>query len=122
MYDDDNNFEKYPGIKPESVGERELAPEEDFNKAFETGVPEFAGNQFGEKQFGQATPENLYYGEAKEDVKQEYKEDGAQEEAVEVEKNDDELEKETKTNEADALEEKKKPDNGLNPEILQKQM
>lgn len=62
-----NDYEKFPGKKFEATGERELAPEEDFSKSFETGVPEFAGNQFGETQFGQATPENLYYGEAKDD-------------------------------------------------------
>lgn len=64
---DDNNFEQYPGVKVESVGEREVAPSEDFEKSFETGVPPFAGEQGGEVQYGQATAENLYYGEAKDD-------------------------------------------------------
>ncbi|MBQ5812476.1 hypothetical protein IIW29_02825, partial [Candidatus Saccharibacteria bacterium] len=71
----DNNYEQYPGFKVESVGEREVAPSEDFEKSFETGVPPFAGEQGGEMQYeqngetqyGQATMENLYYGEAKDD-------------------------------------------------------
>ena len=63
----DNNYEQYPGFKVESVGEREVAPSEDFEKSFETGVPPFAGEQGGEVQYGQATAENLYYGEAKDD-------------------------------------------------------
>ena len=68
MYNNEtNDFEKIPGKKFEAAGERELASEEDFSKSFETGVPEFAGDKNRETQFGQATPENLYYGEAKDD-------------------------------------------------------
>ena len=72
---DNNNLEQYPGFKVESAGEREVAPEEDFAKAFETGMPPFAGEQNSETQYeqgsetqyGQAAVENLYYGEAKGD-------------------------------------------------------
>ena len=73
---DDNNFEQYPGFKVEGAGEREVTPDEDFAKSFESGVPPFAGEQggemqyeqSGETQYGQAAEENLYYGEAKDDL------------------------------------------------------
>ena len=70
--DENDSFEKAPGFNAESVGERAVAPEQDFAKAFETGVPEFRGDGFsgaevaGDK-FGVANPDNLYYGEAKDE-------------------------------------------------------
>ncbi len=55
----DNNFEtleKYPGERYE----REVAPDQDFEKAFQEGVPEFNS----EKLFGTANEDNEFYGEA----------------------------------------------------------
>ncbi|MBR2855552.1 hypothetical protein IKE99_01250 [Candidatus Saccharibacteria bacterium] len=55
MYD--NDFEKYPSGNAEVAG-NSVPPEQDFDKSFETGVPEFAGNQFGT-----ANESNRFYGE-----------------------------------------------------------
>lgn len=44
---DNNNFEKFPG-EVEREAEREVPEEQDFAKAFESGVPEFAGSWFSE--------------------------------------------------------------------------
>lgn len=55
MYD--NDFEKFPGSKAETSGNT-IPPEQDFDKSFEKGVPEFAGNQFGI-----ANKSNEFYGE-----------------------------------------------------------
>jgi len=57
------DFEKFPGDGVEDTGERAVSPDQDFAKSFETGVPEFKGDRFGT-----ANPENLYYGEAKDDI------------------------------------------------------
>lgn len=44
----ENHFEMYPGGRFEKSGERDLADGEgDFEKAMQSGVPEFAGEQFG---------------------------------------------------------------------------
>ena len=57
MYD--NKFEAFPGLRHEKSGERELVEGEgDFESAMKTGVPEFAG-----EQFGVASEVNNYYGE-----------------------------------------------------------
>lgn len=73
-------FEKFPGSRVEKTGERVVPEEQDFAKAFETGVPEFAGNDFGgkvsEKNFGTASPENMYYGEAKGDDAENKRDEG----------------------------------------------
>lgn len=65
-----NEYEKYPGIDVEKKEELEVPPGQDFAKSFEEGVPEFVGEQTTEVQYGQASPENLYYGEAKDDKKE----------------------------------------------------
>ena len=56
----ENHFEMYPGGRFEKSGERDLADGEgDFEKAMQSGVPEFAG-----EQFGVANEKNEYYGES----------------------------------------------------------
>lgn len=56
----ENHFEMYPGGRFEKSGERDLADGEgDFEKAMQSGVPEFAG-----EQFGVANEKNDYYGES----------------------------------------------------------
>lgn len=56
---DSNSIEKLPGASPEISAERELPPEQDFAKNFESGVPPFAG-----ENFGTAHEDNDYYGES----------------------------------------------------------
>ena len=56
---DSNSIEKLPGASPEISAERELPPEQDFAKNFESGVPPFAGENFGTAHEG-----NDYYGES----------------------------------------------------------
>lgn len=56
---DSNSIEKLPGASPEISAERELPPEQDFAKNFESGVPPFAG-----ESFGTAHEDNNYYGES----------------------------------------------------------
>lgn len=63
---DTNDFEKYPGVDIEKKVERSIPEGQNFEESFKDGVPEFAGENLSvETQYGQANPENLYYGEAK---------------------------------------------------------
>ncbi len=59
---DENGFEQFPGSRIEKVGEREVPAEQDFEKSFAEGVPEFKGDLFGN-----AREENNYYGETVDD-------------------------------------------------------
>lgn len=56
---DSNSIEKLPGTSPEISAERELPAKQDFAKNFESGVPPFAGENFGTAHEG-----NDYYGES----------------------------------------------------------
>ena len=67
MYNDDNSLEKFPGASPETRAKRSIPPEQDFEKNYaESGVPPFAG-----EQFGVARKENEFYGESKDDTESE---------------------------------------------------
>ncbi|MBR3256291.1 hypothetical protein IKG10_01320 [Candidatus Saccharibacteria bacterium] len=56
----DNSYEIDPSKKNIENKEREIPPEQDFTKAYENDIPEFAGDIFGT-----ANTENDYYGESK---------------------------------------------------------
>ena len=75
-----NDFEKIPN-SAETSGERYLPPEQDFEKAFAEGVPEFAGVQFGVKK----DESNEYYGDLTDEEVEQVAPEEAQPEQVQPE-------------------------------------
>lgn len=76
---DSQSFEQFPGSNTEAKAEREIPPDEDFAENFKTGVPPYAG-----EQFGMANEDNEFYGESVDEQESEFKDNEGVRKAVSI--------------------------------------